>query len=136
MTTGLGFLNNATHSVTERQDSFNYTVALALKHPFIGVGLGGVGPSIANTLFPGITYDDYVGHKIEGISVFVEVFAATGIIGGIALLVYFVKQYQFLFWRNVEDSDLYKVVLALGAGLLAELALLVAEQNILRTYLW
>ncbi len=137
LTAGIGILRGGTtHSIGERTDAFARTVALAMDHPVIGVGLGGVGPSISDRLFPGITYDQYMVLHLEGLNVFAEVFAAVGITGGLALIAYLAKQFQVLLWRRSSDNELFIVASALAFGMLGELVLLLFEQNIMRTYLW
>ena len=145
--TGLG--GTSSHSVSQRLQEMRDTFLVFLKNPIIGVSLGGI-PSHRASLYGKTITTQLEAKKFEGMNVFVEVLAASGIIGYIFFilfwfdLIYFhyklskkIKTYLennkrkfsiFLELKSVSDS--------LGIMIVAEVFALTMNQNILRPYFW
>jgi len=136
MVGGLGIDRTSSYSVLDRFRAYDETLRLVRRHSIVGVGIGGIGPSIAESLNPGITLESYLRDKINGLNVFLEAFAAGGIVGGLAFIGYLISLFAHLAKRLPLKDDLSRISLALGLGLLFELFLLVFEQNLVRVYLW
>ena len=133
---GTGISNTASHSVVQREDAFQDTVSVFLKHPLIGTSLGGVSAAIA----------DLEGQKIrsfrdskqfEGMSVFAEALAASGVIGVVPFIWFVTTTVRKPLRVAQVASPFYRGVLyALLRSLVYEWAILQFNQNMLRPYLW
>ncbi len=95
----------------------------------IGVSLGGVAEKIAQDENQSGNLKDN-----EGTAVGLEVLAASGIIGIIPFLVYFYNIIKKSFIRFIYSKD--DIGKGLLLALLAEIAILQLNQNILRPYFW
>jgi hypothetical protein len=140
---GLPILSKYSHSATIRIDDFINTWNIFIDSPFIGYSLGGIAPAIAK----------YKGHieitqelvkKTEGMCIFLEVLAASGIIGFLFFAVFFTKfiwSTKILRQLSVKKSSdsIYlwiSVHRLLIIAWLFQLLLLCLNQNILRNYVW
>jgi glycerol-3-phosphate acyltransferase PlsY len=74
----------------------------------------------------------------EGMAVFAEVLAASGIIGVIPFIVYIwrITVAPLKLAAKTRDVNLKNLLLGLGYALIIELMILQFNQNILRLYLW
>lgn len=133
---GTGLVGTPSHSFTNRLDGLVNTLEIVADHPFIGVSLGGVATAIADA--QGVIVAGNEGAKeFEGMSVFAEVLAASGLVGFIPFLMYFttlIVNPWNLSYRIDKESG--KFLRALIIALLFELVILQFNQNILRVYLW
>lgn len=130
---GNGF---AGHSVDIRSDLSKQTLEIALKHPIVGVGIGGVGPTIAAGQNPLITFEDFLDARVEGLNVVLEVFAGTGFVGGLAFVLYLgflsMKAVRAFPYRSSDAA----IALGFTMGMIMQFALLMGAQNIIRSYVW
>jgi hypothetical protein len=132
--TGLG--DTPAHSVLEREGSFEETLTVFRDHPFIGRSLGGVSSGIAD--LDGVKIHSFEESKDhEGMSVFAEVLAASGVIGFIPFVWFLVNT----IWKPLRLAAItlpfYSAVLrALVRSLIFTWAILQFNQNLLRPYLW
>lgn len=136
---GLGLFGFAHHSTSQRLSEFADTLQAFWKSPFIGYSLGGIPPAIANVRGTTIS-NQYQTKEFEGMSIFAEVLAASGIIGFMFfisfLVILFYKSYKMVQALKPVNSHFSNLLLALLLGLLFELLILNMNQNILRAYLW
>jgi hypothetical protein len=114
-----------------------------MKSPLWGYSLGGIAPAIAQ-LKGYTTITQEIVKNTEGMCIFMEVLAATGIIGFVFVVGF---MYQILFSGrrlrkliqpqfNVRLSQSIKIHHLLIVALIFQLLLLCLNQNILRNYLW
>jgi hypothetical protein len=81
---GLGIAGTAGHSVTERSDGFSATWNAWLNHPLIGTGVGALPVEVAAQAGRG--FETVTEAKaFEGLNVFAEVLASTGLVGAALL---------------------------------------------------
>lgn len=126
---GTGIGGTAAHSVDERSLAAEQTLQIFLDNPFIGVSLGGIPEKIADNL--GI---EASGKGFEGVSVFLEILAASGLVGVVPFLIYFFK---LIYSGCISFLRMYDTVgLALIGALISEIIILQFNQNILRPYFW
>jgi O-antigen ligase len=133
-TVGLGILEGqSTHSSGQRIDDFLKVLHVFLDNPIVGVSLGGVDPHIASN--EGVFYS--TEHNGMGICVFAEILAASGIIGFLIFIAFFIqlfkKNWQLSLMLQTKESYLLKGMLW---ALLFEIMILQFNQNILRSYFW
>jgi hypothetical protein len=136
---GTGFLDTSSHSSDARENDFAYTLRVFINSPFIGHSLGGVAGEIGNLRGVDVTTVE-LAKSNEGINVFAEVLAASGIVGSIPFFAYIM---QFFFFaikigrNHIEDNNQIKfIILGLTFAFLLEILALQFNQNILRIYLW
>lgn len=133
---GTGIDDTAAHSVIERADSLEETIAVFLAHPIIGRSLGGVSSAIADREGESVhTFED--SKNFEGMSVFAEVLAASGIIGVVPFVCFLVVT----IWKPSalarRSGQLYSALLVAAVrSLVFAWAILQFNQNVLRPYLW
>jgi len=133
---GIGLLGSGSHSVDTREGRMLETFSLFLNSPFIGYSLGGIAPAIA--ALHGITNLDFETVKeFEGNSIFVEVLAASGIIGIVPFIFYLFS----IIFKPIElsgklPSNQSKIIIGLSISLIFEFIILQFNQVILRPYLW
>jgi hypothetical protein len=133
---GTGVYGAAAHSVVARQDSFNDTLTVFEQHPWIGRSIGGVSSAIAELHGEQIT-SFKESKPFEGMSVFAEALAGSGLIGVVPFVIFLVATIYKPVKLAKSTSVFYSVWLrALVRALLFELAILQLNQNILRPYLW
>jgi hypothetical protein len=133
---GTGVSSTPAHSVIQREDSFEETIAVFVQHPLIGRSLGGISSAIAENR--GETIHSFEDAKtIEGMSVFAEVLAASGVIGFIPFLCFLVATIRKpLKLARVAPPFYSSLLRALVRSLVFTWAILQFNQNVLRTYLW
>ncbi|MBU6157676.1 MAG: hypothetical protein KGP35_01480 [Bacteroidetes bacterium] len=140
---GLPFLSRYSHSAWTRIGDFESTLQIFINSPVKGYSLGGIAPAIAQLRgFTTITQE--VVKQNEGLSIFMEVLAASGIFG----FIFFVGfMYRLLSsgrilkkWAainpSLESTEQLKIHHLLIVALIFQLLLLCLNQNILRNYLW
>ena len=135
---GTGLAGEASHSVVTRWNDFNNTISVAKKHIVYGVGLGGVAYEIARE--KGVTdiSPDNV-RQYEGLVPFVEISAATGVLGIFLFLLWVVVTTIPYIMHPVlkkKCSNDKLVVSFFCLAVLAQLLLMQSNQNILRMYFW
>jgi O-antigen ligase len=136
---GLGILGASSHSSSTRTHDLLDTLQVFFNSPFIGTSLGGVAPAIANIRGVKI-YTQVEAKEFEGMNIFIEVLAASGIVGYIFFLLFFFS----LFYKANNISNKIKtlsiessmIIKSLKFALFWELLILSMNQNILRPYLW
>ncbi|MBV8552231.1 MAG: hypothetical protein JOY54_13085 [Acidobacteriaceae bacterium] len=133
---GTGVSDTAAHSVVQRQNAFMDTLTVFARQPFIGQSLGGVSSAIA--MLHGATVHSFEDSKpFEGMSVFAEVLAASGIVGIIPFLWFLVVTVRRpLKLANFAGAHYAVLLRALVRSLLFAWAILQFNQNILRPYVW
>jgi len=133
---GTGVSNTAAHSVIQRENALRETIAVFLQHPFIGRSLGGISSAIAE--YEGNTIRSFEDAKqIDGMSVFAEVLAASGVIGFIPFLCFLVVTIRNPLRLARITSPFYSSLLrGLVRSLVFTWAILQFNQNVLRSYLW
>ena len=135
---GTGLFGTATHSTTTgRIPTFVEVLEVFAKSPFIGYSLGGIASALAE--HRNVAVSDLADLKQhEGMNVFAETLAASGVIGFIPFLAYIGS----LFYRplrlmpKITNPIFANMLKALVIALLFELVILQLNQNILRPYLW
>ncbi|HEX4227614.1 MAG TPA: hypothetical protein VHZ07_03015 [Bryobacteraceae bacterium] len=133
---GTGISDTAAHSVIQRENAFEETVDVFLEHPLIGRSLGGVSTAIADR--QGERIQSFEASKdYEGMSVFAEALAASGVIGIIPFVWFLIATV----WKPLRlariASPFYSGLLcALVRSLIFAWAVLQFNQNMLRPYLW
>lgn len=136
---GIGLSGSSSHSVNQRSNESLETFHIFTRSPLIGVSLGGI-PS-ARALKKGVIIQDNITAKnYEGLNIFLEMLAASGIIGFAFFLFYLLT----LIWKSVslhlkikkENLNLSIILLSLVFSFICELAILSMNQNISRLYLW
>jgi hypothetical protein len=133
---GTGIYGAPAHSVVERANAFVDTLTVFTQHPFIGRSLGGVSSGIAE--LHGVEIRSFQDSKpYEGMAIFAEVLAGSGIFGVVPFLIFLIVIVRKPLEAARRTSLEYSVVLrALTRALVFELAVLQFNQNILRPYLW
>lgn len=134
---GLGIAEQGGHSSEARSQNLEETLQVFLESPIIGYSLGGISPAIGRLRAVEVDSNE-LAKENEGMSVFAEVLAASGILGVIPFLVYFgvLIRRMFLRSRASQDPEIRKIAKGLAYALCFELAILQFNQNILRPYLW
>jgi len=140
---GLPVFSRYSHSATIRISDFLNTWHVFIKSPFVGYSLGGVAPAIARSKGY-IHISQELVKNTEGMCIFLEVLAASGIIGFLFFLLFLMKfirsgnQLQ----RLTSHSKLREITSAVSVhhllvtAWLFQLLLLCLNQNILRNYVW
>ena len=133
---GTGVSDTAAHSVVERESSFEKTLTVFVQHPWVGRSLGGIPSAIAETEGETIhSFED--ANTTEGMNIFAEVLAASGVIGAIPFFCFVVvtirKPLKLARIAPTFDASLLR---ALVRSLVFAWAVLQFNQNVLRTYLW
>jgi len=136
---GLGIGGEPNHSSKPRIQETIDTFRIFLQSPIIGYSLGGIPSAIAN--LKGIHISTQLEAKhFEGLNIFVQVLAASGIFG----FLFFILFFLFLFYKAKIVSNKLKnisyifsiIIKGLSFSLFWELIILSLNQNILRPYLW
>lgn len=129
---GLGIGGTASHSTNNRVKGLKETFQLFKESPFIGYSLGGVDPEI----WYNRGYTTFSNGA--GISVFVEMLAAFGIVGflfwGRYLYILLYKKYKF--FKKYLNKANREVLAAFLIALAMEFIILQFNQNVLRPYVW
>jgi hypothetical protein len=137
LTQGLEIEGRPGNSVVIRMGGAADTWRAFTKSPIIGYSLGGVAGAIGE--LNGVTVrDSQAAKRYEGLCVFLEVLAASGVIGFIPFVLYILSLTvnPLLLASRCPDSETRKLLKASVLALLFELAILQFNQNILRPYLW
>lgn len=134
---GTGFNHSAAHSVTDRVGGFEDTLTVIHNHFWIGPSLGGVPAAIATM------HGDSINSVAElrmhwGFPVPVEVFAASGLLGFIpfAYFLFAITAGQTRLIQRHWEDERAKWLHALIRAFFIEAIALMADQNLLRIYLW
>jgi hypothetical protein len=131
---GTGLMGTAAHSVDERSLAIITTWEVFAQSPLLGCSLGGVAAEVGELL--GMPVQSMMDAKTsEGASVFMEVLAGTGIVGGLCLfaaMAFICKDA----WKYVGHPQIRILSRGMVWGLVVLLGLLQLNQNILRPYLW
>ncbi len=122
------------HSLTIRLQTMKKTFDVFRQNPVVGVSLGGIAPWIAATEVSNITSNEHV-KPFEGVNVLLEILAASGVIGFIFFCLYIFSLCRPLL-KTMSDGRATGYYLALFWGFVLGFAMLVENQNILRTYVW
>jgi O-antigen ligase len=137
---GTGLESTASHSKDTRIRQMNNVFLVFQDSPLVGYSLGGIAPAIAN-YYGDKTKDQKKAKEYEGLNIFLEVLAASGIFG----FFFFCSWLFQLFRANIKLSGMLRlngyvresgILEALRYALIAEFLILVLSQNILRPYLW
>lgn len=133
---GTGIGGGASHSKDERLERAYEVFQIFMNSPIIGYSLGGIAPAIGG--LHGVTATTWETAKnYEGMMVFLEVLAASGIIGFASFISYifilFIKPIKLL---KIIDFEKRKIMIALLLSFLAEVIILQFNQTILRPYFW
>src|SRR6185312_6123574 len=133
---GTGLSDTAAHSVVERESSFEDTLHVFAGHPVIGRSLGGVSFAIGQ-LHGEDLHSFEASKQFEGMNIFAEVLAASGVIG-VVPFVFFLAALIGKPWKLAKNIAPGNAALlrSLIRSLLFVLAILQFNQNILRAYLW
>ena len=137
---GTGVESTASHSRDLRIRQMNDVYNIFMASPFEGYSLGGIAPAIAAYQGDKITVQKKA-KEYEGLNIFLEVLAATGVLG---FLFFAYWLFKFFKCNYMLSSGLHRfgfeneaiVMDALRKALIAELLILILSQNILRPYLW
>lgn len=134
---GLGLFEEAgSWSADTRLNDMYDTFQVFLDSPIIGHSLGGVSSAIG--AMHGVYVDNVdLGKEYEGNSIFVEVLAASGLIGVIpfAHYIYSILIKPLKLAKNLAGSE-KKILIGMVLALLFEFIILQFNQIILRPYLW
>lgn len=134
---GTGLFGTAAHSVEDRKNRMWETFELFKKSPLVGYSLGGIAPAIREQNHQTAIRSNLDLKAYEGSSVFVEVLAASGIIGFLPfvgyILILIIKPSLLALAR---PEPVRTTLLGLVWALVMELLALQFNQNILRPYLW
>lgn len=134
---GLGlFEESGSWSADTRLNSFHDTLQVFLDSPLIGHSLGGVSSAIG--ALHGVYVDNIdLGKEYEGNSIFVEVLAASGLIGFIPFVsyIYAILRKPLKLAKLVDNSG-RNLLIGMTLALLFEFVILQFNQVILRPYLW
>jgi hypothetical protein len=133
---GTGINDAAAHSVVQRENAAQDTLAVLWSHPIIGRSLGGVSAAIAERYGDAVqSFQDSKAY--EGMNVFAEALAASGLIGIIPFAWFLVVSIARPLRLARISPPLYSTLLrALLRSLLFAWAILQFNQNMLRPYLW
>lgn len=126
---GLGIGGSSAHSSSARISEMINTFQLFQKSPFWGYGLGGVPVKYCEVY--DIPFDSGAS-----MCVWVELLAASGIVGIIPFTIWFHRIISRLNGKRIKESDRFKECRALLYAVLFECMILAMNQNILRVYFW
>ena len=124
-----GIYKGSNLTVSSRLNAARDTFKVFLNHPFIGVSLGGI-PAARGELLGQVITSQSAAKQFEGMTVLLEILAASCVIGFILFLLYFMKT---LIKPLLENNIILK---ALVISLIIEFILLQFNQNIQRLYFW
>ncbi len=131
---GTGIEGTAAHSVEERSEGLIDVLRIFYSSPIIGYSLGGLSSAIGALHSVDVSSFD-VAKQFEGLGVFPQVLAASGLIGFIPFVLYIATIIVIPYRLSVQVPE--KVLLrCLVYALVFELIILQFNQNVLRPYLW
>lgn len=134
---GLGIKGYSDHSSEPRINSLIDTINVFLESPIIGYSFGGISSAIAK--LHGVILTNASQMKIyQGMSVFVEVLAASGIFGFVFFCIYMfnliVKPLRLA--KMMGNHEYSKLLKGMVLSLIFVCIILQFNQNILRGYFW
>lgn len=133
---GLGVAGTAAHSSDERLSVMALTFRAFTNHPLVGTGIGALPVEIARLQGAGVPSLD-AAKEYEGMSIFVELLASTGVVGGFLMLGFFAS-----LWRAVSrallvaDREYVLLIKGVSYGVFWLMLILQFNQNFLRIYLF
>jgi len=138
--TGTGLESTSSHSRDTRISQMTNVWKIFVVSPVYGYSFGGIASGIA-TYYGVNPKDQKKAKEFEGLNIFLEVLAASGIFGFM-----FFAYWMIFFFRSIgklpgllrmnglkKEAD---ILICLRYALIAELLILIFSQNILRPYLW
>lgn len=134
---GTGIEGSTTHSLAARSGAAFDTFRVFVDSPFVGYSLGGVAAAIGH--LHGVTVTTFEDAKFfEGNTVFLEVLAASGVVGFLAFAAYLYALIvrPFRLAATVTARGPRSLIIAMTWALVFVLVMLQFNQNILRPYLW
>lgn len=133
---GLGMFGESSHSARPRIDRFMATWRVFQRHPIFGVGIGALPVEIARQSDEGIL-NLREAKMHQGMSIFLELLASTGVVGGAMVIGFAVAVIRELKWikRHCRHSRRIHLV-GVGWGIVWMLGILQFNQNFLRIYLF
>ena len=133
---GLGLMGHSAQSAHTRLESLSRTWTAFTRHPVVGTGIGALPVAIANQRGIGV-YDLAQAKKYEGMSIGMEIFAETGLIGA-ALLTAAIVQIFRRYRSERRYAPQWRRTLLSGQawGLVWMLMMLQMNQNFLRIYIY
>lgn len=134
---GTGFAGTTSHSTEIRLNDLEDTLSVFAQSPLLGYSLGGVAPAIAS--YRGNSADTLSEvQRHEGMSIFAEVLAASGIIGFLPFLAYMLLLAiaPLRLAASVFDREQRLILIGLTVAFIFQLVLLQLNQNVLRPYFW
>lgn len=137
---GTGIGSTAGHSKEARMYQLKNTWLIFKESPFIGYSLGGIAPAIAK-YYGAETADQKKAKEYEGLNIFLEVLAASGIFGFLFFAIWLFQYFRCQIGMSAilkknGFSEESQILDCLKYALLAEMTILMLSQNILRPYLW
>lgn len=133
---GLGIGGGPAHSSGTRTRELMDTLKVFSESPWVGYSLGGIASAIGH--LRGVSVDSLeVAKNNEGMAIFAEALAASGLIGFIPFALYMLSLlFEPLKRAHQVEPPLAELLRGLVLALVFELAILQFNQNILRLYLW
>lgn len=134
---GVGLLGQAAHSISARTQALQDTLEIFFQSPIIGYSLGGISSAIGHLQGIDVTSLE-IAKQNEGMAIFAEALAASGIIGVIPFGIYIFRivRSPLQLAPKTLDRTLQTTLSGLTYALIIELIILQFNQNILRLYLW
>ena len=132
--TGTGLKNTSSSSVSIRLQTFFQTIEVFVENYIFGVGLGNIPYHISK--MNGVTSVDLTNVKdFEGNNVIIEIFAGTGLIGGLLFILFVINLVtKFSFAKKIIKEQ--AVLNSLIIGFILMFIALQINQNIFRIYFW
>lgn len=133
---GLDLVDNSSKSSKPREDEFLWTLAAFVEHPIAGTGIGALPVDIA-------PHEGAAVHTVrqakehEGMSIIPEIFASTGLVGGVLMLGFtaaVVRRYKLANAMAIRWQR--ELMRAVAWGLIWMLLTLQMNQNFLRIYIY
>jgi hypothetical protein len=140
---GTGIGGEPSHSADTRSREFKETLEVFLKSPIVGYSIGGIPSAIAENRGQ-IVQSQEDCKQNEGMNIFVETLAASGVLGYIPFVLFLlslillpIKLSNQLVALNSESSREYVVLIrSMVYAFVFECLILMMNQNILRAYFW
>jgi len=134
---GTGIFDSSAHSVNHRSNQLFDTFLAFKESPWIGYSIGGVAPAIGGIYNIKVVTQESAA-AFEGMSIFAQVLAASGIVGFLFFIWYILKLVisPLKLAKNVKDEKLKNILIGLVLSTVFLLIILQMNQNILRMYFW
>ena len=123
-------------NVTTRLDGWKASWELFTESPLWGYGFGGISAEAMARDGMSLAEMEAMGRGGVTGNVFLEVLAASGLVGAILLLAYGIVLIRPMFSRKIWTGKGDTIALALILALLGEAIMLAMNQNLLRNYTW